>query len=269
MADSWIPEGVDAEAPSVARMYDYFLGGAHNFEVDRRLAKKVIEQFPDIVFAARANRDFVLRAIRHVATMGLDQYLDIGCGLPTANMVHQQARKINPDARVVYVDSEPVAVQHGLIMLADVPGAEIIQADMRDPNAILDHPITRQLLDFDRPVALLLAAVLHFIPDADGPAEVVAGFRDRLAPGSVLILSHGTADGEEDGVARARELYAKSQSPASTRTRAQVQALLAGFDLVEPGLVLVPDWHPEPMRFETLPSSRSHFYGAVGIRPER
>jgi hypothetical protein len=248
-------------------MYDYFLGGGYNFAVDRDLAEQIITQFPDIRVAARANRDFVLRATRHVATLGIDQFIDIGCGLPTANMLHQQARSINPETRVVYVDNEPVAFEHGQLMLEHVAGAEIIQADMRDPDTILDHPVTQELLDFERPIAVLLAAVLHFVPDTDGPAEIVGTLRDRLAPGSMLILSHGTADGEETGVGLARNLYARSQTPASTRSRAQVQAFLAGWELIPPGLVWVPEWHPDMTALVQTPPAQSHFYGAVGIRP--
>jgi SAM-dependent methyltransferase len=266
VTERWTPESVDIEKPSVARVYDYLLGGAYNFAVDRDLADDLIDQFPDIKIAARANRDFVLRAIRHVTTVGIDQFIDIGCGLPTTNMVHQQARVISPGARVVYADNEPVAVEHGQLMLEHVAGAEIIQADMRHPDTILDHPVAQELLDFERPIAVLLAAVLHFVPDTDRPAAIVAALRDRLAPGSMLILSHGTADGEEMGVGLARDLYARSQTPASTRSWDQVQAFLAGWELIPPGLVWVPEWRPDTMALVQTPPAQSHFYGAVAIR---
>jgi hypothetical protein len=246
-------------------MYDFFLGGAYNFDSDRRLARKVIAQYPDITFAARANRAFVMRAVRYLATVGIDQFIDLGCGLPSAGAVHSQVRAINPAARVVYVDNEPVAVQHGLMMLDGVPGVEIIQADLRYLDTVFDHPVTRELIDLSRPVGVLLAAVLHFVLDADDPAGVVAAIRDTLASGSGLVVSHATADGDAS-IDKARELYERSQNPGQTRTRVEVAALMTGFRLVSPGVVWVPDWQPD-MPYDRDRSPHSHLYGAVGRKP--
>lgn len=260
----WVPPGIDPDTPSAARVYDFYLGGANNFEVDRELANRVQAALPDIKHTARANRAFLMRAVRWCATAGVDQFLDLGCGLPTAGAVHQVAQSVNPKARVVYVDNEPVAVAHSEMLLQGVPGTAVIQADLRFPETFLDHDVTRELLNFGRPVAVLLSAVLHFVQDSDNPARIVAGLRDALVPDSLVVVSHGTGDGDDAAIEDARRLYDRSQNPAAVRTRAEVVALMRGFDLVSPGVVWVPEWHPDPMTDQSYPPARSHMYGVVG-----
>lgn len=259
----WVPPKIDSDTPSAARVYDYYLGGANNFRVDRELAERVQAALPDIRHMARANRAWLMRVVRWCATQGVDQFLDLGCGLPTAGSVHEIARAINRQARVMYVDNEPVAVAHGELLLRDVPGVEVIQADLRYPWTYLDHQVTRELLDFRRPVAVLLSAVLHFVAEVDNPAGIVAGIRDGLVPGSLVAVSHATGDGDDDSIEGARQVYERSQNPGVARSKVEVAGLMRGLDLVAPGVVWVPDWHPEPLTDRSYPPPRSHMYGVV------
>lgn len=260
----WVPADVDPETPSAARMYDYLLGGAYNFAADRRLADRVIAAFPDISHTARANRAFLMRAVRWCADQGIRQFLDVGCGLPTAGSVHKVAQSVTPSARVLYVDNEPVAVAHSEMLVAGVPGVEVIQADLRYPETFLDHDVTRALLDFREPVAVLLSAVLHFVLPADDPAGLMATVQKTLPAGSVMVVSHVTADGGGGELESVRRLYEQSQNPGVVRDRSGVLALLAGLQLVSPGLVWVPEWHPDTPADPTYPPERSHLYGGVG-----
>jgi S-adenosyl methyltransferase len=241
----WAPEGIDIERPSAARIYDYWLGGSHNFASDREVARQIVNIVPDTPLIMQANRAFLHRAVRYLVDAGIRQFLDIGSGIPTLGNVHEVAQKIAPDARVVYVDIDPVAVAHSQYILAGNELATVVQEDLRHPDRILAHPEVRGLLDFGQPIALLLLAVLHFIQDADDPAGIVTRLRDALPPGSYLALSHGTADGMSEEAKRATELFSRSTTPPATRTHAEVERLFAGFELVEPGLVWAPQWHPE------------------------
>jgi hypothetical protein len=247
-------------------MYDYFLGGHHNFEIDRVAAEQVLRLHPDTRPITWANRAFLRRAVRFLVGAGIDQFLDLGSGMPTVGTVHDVAWAINPAARVVYVDSDPVTVAHSEIVLDGVPNAAIVAADARRPADILGHPETRRLLDFGRPLGLLAIALLHFVPDDKEAYGLVHAFREALPPGSYLALSHATHEGAPlETIRRIEQLYARSTNPARTRSRAEIEPFFAGLDLVEPGLVPVPLWRPEADDdvFLDEPARALHF-AAVG-----
>lgn len=258
----WIPAEIDMSTPSAARLYDYFLGGGYHFKADRKLAERIYQVFPEAPYLARENRAFLRRATEFCARQGITQFLDIGCGLPTTGAVHEIVQAANPDAHVVYVDNEPVAVAHSELILEHRQNAAVIQADLRDPETILNHPTTRRLIDLSRPVALLVVGVMHFVPDADNPAGILAKYRKALAPGSFLAFSHSSDDSQAN-VSKAVELYRNSQNPAYPRTRAEIGAILTGFELVDPGLVFVPEWRPYAPE-DAVDADRCSFYGAVG-----
>jgi SAM-dependent methyltransferase len=259
----WAPESIDIERPSIARMYDYYLGGSHNFAVDRDAARQVIAAVPEAPLMAQANRAFLRRVVRFLVDSGVRQFLDIGSGIPTVGNVHEIAQEIAPDARVVYADLDPVAVAHSEELLIDNDRATVIQEDLRRPKRILDHPEVRKLLDFDQPIAVMIIAVLHFVPDSCQPARILATIREALAPGSYLALSQASVDGREDDEAPALTVYQKVDHPLTPRSRAEVTRLLDGFDVVEPGVVWVPEWRPDSIdRVED--ADRSVFLCGVG-----
>jgi hypothetical protein len=250
---------VDPEVPNAARMYDYFLGGSHNFAADRATAERVKAVMPFAVDAARANRFFLGRAVRFCIEEGVDQFLDLGSGIPTAGNVHEVALGLNPQARVAYVDNEPVTVASAAALLEDVPRATITMADIRDVDAVLSAPGVRDLLDLSRPVGLLMVAVLHFVPDSDDPAGLAGRYRAALAPGSVQVLSHVTADHDSAEAAAATDLYRRTANPVIPRTRQQVTELFGDAELVEPGLVDASDWRPE----DTVGGQHRGFWAGV------
>jgi SAM-dependent methyltransferase len=253
-------ETVDTDQPSAARMYDYFLGGSHNFAADRSLAEQVLKVFPDAPLMAQANRSYLLRGVRYLHSQGVRQFLDLGSGIPSVGNVHDTAT----DSAVVYVDIDPVAVAHSETILAGNERAGIIQADVRHPDDVLGSPVTRELLDFDQPIGLLTVALLHFLPDADDPVGVLGAFRDALAAGSGLVLGHGTYDNRPDEMARAEAIYKNSANPVTSRTRAEVEPFLQGWDIVEPGLTWVVEWRPDwPDDVDGDPAWCGN-YGAVG-----
>ncbi|SEG74188.1 S-adenosyl methyltransferase [Actinacidiphila yanglinensis] len=245
---SWAPQNIDINVPSVSRIYDYYLGGSHNFEVDREAARVTMKVLPGMPKLGQANRAVMRRAIGFAVDQGITQFLDIGSGIPTFGNVHEVAQAARPGARVVYVDNDPVAVTHSRAVLEGNPDAAIAAADLRDPQAILDAPETRRLLDLDRPVALMLVAVLHFLTDADRPAELIATLRDALAPGSVLVVTHATPAQATDHSAAQRDIvtmYQRTTSPLVHRTAEQLAPFFDGFEIVEPGIVPLPYWRPE------------------------
>ena len=242
---SWAPSEIDVEHPSAARVYDYYLGGLHNFPVDREMAERALADWPELPRIMQANRAFLRRAVRHAVAAGIDQFLDIGSGIPTAGNVHEVARALDPSAHVVYVDVDPVAVAHAKALLVDDPLAAVVQADFCDPDAVLGSPEVRELLDLDRPVALLLVALLHFVPDERDPAAALARYRDALAPGSLLVVSHATADGAPARVDEHVDHYRRTAMPMTVRDRAQLEGLVEEFTLLEPGVVFLPQWRPD------------------------
>lgn len=245
---AWAPQGIDISVPSVSRIYDYYLGGSHNFEVDREAARKAMEHLPGLPKIMQANRAFMRRAVRYAAAEGVTQFLDIGSGIPTFGSVHEVARSVAPDSRVVYVDHDPVAVAHSEAVLAGDRRSAVIPADLRKPQEILAAPALRNLLDLDRPVALLLVAVLHFLDDKEEPQAAVAELLSALAPGSLLILTHAAYEGiprsrEEAG--NAVDVYRDIRNPLIMRGPEQIAAFFTGCELVEPGLVQMPEWRPD------------------------
>jgi len=236
-----VSPGIDASVATAARMYDYWLGGHDNFAADRIAALKVAEMAPEVPLVAKANRAFLGRAVRFLAgEAGIRQFLDLGTGLPTRDNVHQVAQAIAPDVRVVYVDNDPMVLAHSRALKTG-KGTAVIHADLRDAGTILDHPDTRRLIDFSQPLAILFVAVLHFVGDPDA-REAVARFTGAAAPGSYLVLSHGSSDPDPQGVAAGAAPYASSTNPVTPRTGAEILAFFDGLDMVEPGLVPVQQW---------------------------
>jgi hypothetical protein len=246
-AERWA-RNVDPRVPSAARMYDYFLGGMHNFAADREAARKVIEAMPDAPLIARVNRSFLGRAVRFLVARGIRQFLDIGSGVPTAGNVHEIAQGLAPDARVVYVDVDPVAVTHARQMLEGNDQATAIVADLRRPAdllGLLEHPHRPAVLDLSQPVGLLMVSMLHFVP-GEGTYQMVAALRDVLAAGSYLAISHPITEAVDARTAsQVQEVYQQTTTPGGLRTRAEVQRFFDGFVLVPPGLVWVAQWRPE------------------------
>jgi O-methyltransferase involved in polyketide biosynthesis len=241
-----VAEGVDASRPSIARIYDYLLYGKDNFAIDRAAAEKLMESRLDPRRMALANRGFLVRAVRFMARQGVAQYLDLGSGLPTSPSVHEVARDTVPGARVVYVDHDPIVVAHNDALLATRDGIITIRGDVRDPDAVLGREALAACLDFTQPVAMLLMSVLHFISHDEGAPRIIAKFRERMASGSYLALSVGTSEGADpEMLAEATRTYAGARMPFTLRSRSEIMELLDGFELVEPGLVSLPEWRPE------------------------
>lgn len=235
-------DGFDRDVPSPARMYDYYLGGRDNFPADREAAEAVIASHPEQRQLARNNRAFLVRAVEHLAAAGITQFVDVGTGIPTSPTVHQIARRTHPDARVVYVDDDPVVLAHARAQLAADPALAVVEADMHDPNAITSHPDVVRLVDPDRAVAVLFVAVLHFSAGEE-PRRIVEHFRRRMAPGSYLVISAGSSEGLSEGeLAEIHQAYARTPRGGHLRSREEILALFEGFALVEPGLVDVCRW---------------------------
>ncbi|WP_374984702.1 SAM-dependent methyltransferase [Streptomyces fradiae] len=261
---AWAPPGIDLSVPSVSRIYDYYLGGSHNFEVDREAARRAMEFLPGLPKIMQANRAFMRRAVRHAVGEGVTQFLDVGSGIPTFGNVHEVARQAAPDARVVYVDHDPVAVAHSKAVLDGDDRADIAAADLRKPHDILNSPEVGRLLDLDRPVALLLVAVLHFLEDADRPHEAVATLRDALAPGSLLIVTHASFDGipvPQEQAGGTVGVYRDIRNPLVMRSRDEVARFFDGLGMVEPGLVSMPHWRPDTPPEQEDPYAFSGFAG--------
>lgn len=240
-------EGVDIDRPSASRVYDYLLGGSHNFAVDRAVAQQALRHMPEVAAVARENRAFLRRAVRFLVAQGVRQFLDIGSGITTVGTVHEIAQADAPEARVCYVDVDPIAVAHSEAILAGNPRARIVDGDLRDPAAILADPQVRDLLDLSQPVGVLLVAVLHFIDDADRPADLVRQVMEPLAPGSCLVVSHASWPGNEvpPDVAAAQSSYRRTGTPVILRSPEQILEILGDLDLVEPGIGPLTEWRPE------------------------
>jgi S-adenosyl methyltransferase len=241
----WVPDGVEITVPNAARMYDYALGGYHNFAVDRELVAQMEKVAPGGAAIGMANRAYVGRSVRWLVAAGIRQFLDIGSGIPTLGNVHEVAQAATPDARVMYVDIDPIAVAHSRAILAGNPLAGVIEADVREPERILYHEAVTGLLDFGEPVAVLLNAVLHFVSDADDPAGVVARIREPLVSGSYLSITHGSAV-KEHPADNVEQTYRRTPTSLHLRDADEVAALLSGMELIEPGVVPVTEWHPDP-----------------------
>lgn len=246
-------------------MYDYVLGGFNNFESDRQLADWVLRTMPEVVQGARDNRMFLRRLVTFlVQEAGIDQFLDLGSGIPTVGNVHEIAQQLSPGSRVVYVDIDPVAVVAGRRLLADNPDATAIRADLTDTATILSHPEVTELLDLTRPVALLMVSVLHFVPEDADPGGAIARLRAALAPGSYLAISHFSDAGRETNAEKIVEMSRKTPTTTTPRSPARIEELFAGFDPVEPGVVDVSQWRPEQPVSDT-DAAPSGWYGGVGV----
>jgi SAM-dependent methyltransferase len=247
-------------------VYDYFLGGKDHFAADRVVAERAAANAPEVTVACRENRAFLGRAVRALAVEGARQFLDIGTGFPTMGNSDEAAHAVAPEARVVCVDNDPVVLAHSRALLAR-RGPEhttVLAGDVREPKAILSDPKLLEVLDFSRPVVVMLVALLHFVPDAHDPAGIVARFRDALVPGSHLILSHATFDFNIKVLNNSR-VYNDVTTPFIPRSRAQIAAMLDGFEPLEPGLVDVARWRPDGTR--PIPPNPLNIYGAVVRRP--
>ncbi|MFF3004711.1 SAM-dependent methyltransferase [Kitasatospora sp. NPDC057940] len=264
---SWVPEGTDLDKPNAARVYDYYLGGSHNFEVDREMARKAMALWPELPQIMRSNRAFLRRAVSYLAERGVTRFLDIGSGIPTFGAVHEIARAIRPEATVLYVDRDPVAVAHSRLLLEDDPGSEVVQADLRDVHDLLARPEVAALLAQGEPVAVLLVAVAHFVTDDEDPWKLIGTLRDALPPGSALVLSHASLDGRPDQAEDHQELYRRTPTPLTMRTHEQISGMFAGFELVEPGVVYLPQWRPDQPETVGEHPERMSGVAGVGFRP--
>jgi O-methyltransferase involved in polyketide biosynthesis len=249
------------DIPSGARIYDYLLGGKDNFQADRRVAEKVIAQVPNVRLAAQWNRAFLRRVVRYlVAEQGIRQIIDVGAGLPTVGNTHEIALRVSAQARVVYVDHDPVVLAHARSMLNNVPGTAIIGQDLLEPERILADPGLRELIDTSEPVALLLLAILNFVADEDDPAGLIARLLAPFPAGSYVAISHVTAD-EIPEVRDAARVFDEATEQAHVRTRAAIGKLVAGMEIVEPGLVWAPEWWPD--HGEAVPANVAEAYYCV------
>ncbi|MGH4015461.1 MAG: SAM-dependent methyltransferase [Pseudonocardiaceae bacterium] len=260
-ADPASPLGIDSTRPSIARGYDYLLGGKDNFEVDRRIMEMGCAVIPDLALTARLNREFGQRAVRYIAGQGIRQFIDLGSGIPTTPpSVHESARAVDPSVRVVYVDHDPVVVAYSCALRSAGPGLITVLADIRQPAAVLGHDL-QAFIDFDEPVGVVIFSVLAFIGDGDDPFGIVARFRDRMAPGSFLGVSDLSGRSEPGSMAHTHRISQQTGHPAATfRTDGEMLRFFEGFELVEPGLVDVGQWRPE----RDVPSLRLKHVGGVG-----
>ncbi|MGH3400230.1 MAG: SAM-dependent methyltransferase [Streptosporangiaceae bacterium] len=260
----WVTPEVDTRRANVARVYDYLLGGSHNFLADQDLGRSMAAVEPNVRVFARANRAFLGQVVRFLCDAGVSQFLDIGSGIPTQGNVHEVAQRASPAARVAYADIDPVAVAHSKAILAGNDNATAVRGDLREPEAILSEPAIRQLIDFTQPVGLLLVSVLPFVADSDDPWRQVATLRDALAPGSYVALCHGTADGNPARMHALGKVYTSSvTAPVDGRSRADILRFFDGFELVEPGLVYISQWRPGGPAAEL--TADSHVWGLVGV----
>ena len=242
----WVPPGVDTMRANVARVYDYWLGGTHNFLADQDAGRAIAAVEPRMRSIAQANRAFLGRAVRFLSARGVDQFLDLGSGIPTSGNVHEIAQQANPAARIAYVDVDPVAIAHSKAILAGNENAAIVDGDIREPEKILAHDTVGRLIDFSRPVGLIVLAVLQFVADAEDPLQIMATLRDQMVAGSFLVLGHATDEGSKPTVAQAGQtVYNRSvATKLHLRSGAEIERLFDGFELVDPGLVYATMWRP-------------------------
>jgi SAM-dependent methyltransferase len=232
---------IDTTRPHPARIYDFLLGGKDNFQVDRDAAEKVVAAVPTARAEVTANREFLRRAVAYAAGQGISQFLDIGTGIPTVGPTHEVAQQVNPQARVAYVDNDPIVLAHSRALLTTNDRTLTVQADVREPDTILRHPAVRELLDFEQPIALMFVGLLYFVDDAEDPWSLVARYRDALTPGSHLLLSHIIDTAETRTAAK---VYETATSGLSPRGPEQISAMFDGWEVVEPGIVPIHDWRP-------------------------
>lgn len=257
-----VPE-VDPQRPSGARIYDYYLGGPHHFAADREAAAIVLATIPELPAVLRMGRDFLRRAVTAVAEAGVDQFLDLGAGIPAPGSAAETARRIRPDARVVEVDTDPVAMVHGRRVHAGDPYAGVLLADLTDADAVLGSEPVRRVLDLGRPVGLLAVAVAHFIPDTERLGQALERYREAVAPGSYLVLSHASHEGDPRHAEHILRVYNRTTSPMVLRERDEFRAFFGGWRLIPPGLTCAGEWRPEPG--DVLPDGRASRTAIVGV----
>jgi trans-aconitate methyltransferase len=257
------------DVPHPARIYDYLLGGKDNFPADREAAGEITRYWPSLPKSMRANRDFLARLGHYLAAeQGIRQFLDIGTGLPTSPNLHEVAQAAAPDSRIVYVDNDPIVLVHARALLTSTPEGRTtyIDADLKDPDTILASTDLREGLDFDRPIALTLIAVLHYIDDEQEAADIINRFMRPLAPGSILAVSTTTHESNPDEVHAGMAAYRARGIPAKERTKAEVEAFFTGLEMLEPGVTLINHWHPTPGR--PVEDDRNvQMYGGVARKP--
>jgi hypothetical protein len=265
---NWVPQSVDVSVPSAARLYDYMLGGAHNFAVDRQMGDKMEAVMPHARSAARVNRAFLGRAVRFMVEQGVRQFLDIGSGIPTVANVHEVAQAEAPECRVVYVDRDPVAVAHSELILTGNDRVRVLQADLRDPDSILNSPEV-QLLDFDQPIGMLMLLMLHWVPTEADPWGLLKHYREALSSGSYLAITHFADDHDYEGVKIAAERMNKAGGDQVVeRSREEIAAFFGDFELVEPGLVTFAEWRTSgPGDISSDPAINRLAYAGVGRKP--
>jgi hypothetical protein len=254
---------IDTSTAHIARVYDYFLGGKDNFPADRQAAARILKGNPGMRDTCREQREYLRRAVRFLTKAGIRQFIDIGTGLPTQENTHEVAQAIAPDARVAYVDNDPIVLAHARVLMADRKYGRtvFVHADAREPEQLLADPMLTGLIDFTQPVAVLLIGILHFMPDQDRPDEVIRTLLDAVPAGSYLAISHGTPDFEPEMGDAVAAAYHDSSMPCRGRTAAEVMELLRGVELVDPGLALLAEWRPDG----AVPRNRQQItYAAVG-----
>ena len=264
----WTPPPVEGGQARPARIYDYLLGGKDNFEVDREAAEVALELMPELRAMARVNRAFLGRAVRHLAEAGITQFLDIGSGIPGPGNTGEVARRVHPEARVVYVDYDPIVCAHSRALLvgADPDRTAILQADVREPKTILDSGAVHAVLDFDQPIAVLMVAVLDFVSDVEDAHGIAIQFLDALAPGSGLALSHASEGHEPGKFGAARKGWNNATSQLVLRDRQEVGRFFTGTELLAPGVVIIPAWRPD---HELTNAERDLDYGHAGVGIKR
>jgi S-adenosyl methyltransferase len=247
VAASEVPaDGFDPSRPNVARVYDYLLGGKDNFAADRAVGDQIIATLPEVQVGVQAQRAVLGRVVRYlVGEAGTRQLLDIGSGLPTADNVHEIAQRVNPGTRVVYLDNDPVVLSHARALLADDTATFVVEGDLRKPESIVGNPAVRAGLDWTEPIGLLLCGILHYVLDSEGPAEIVAAFADALPSGSYVFIHHMLDTGDPAAAGLHAQML-KGLGRVQFRTLAEVRRLFGDLELVEPGLVTVPEWRPDP-----------------------
>lgn len=253
------PKGVDPRQPSSARVYDYLLGGKDNYKVDRVMAHRMLSVAPDTRTLAWFSRKFLVKAVQLACDAGIRQFIDLGAGIPTSPSVHEVAQQTDPSARVVYVDYDPIVYAHCNALLAGSPGVTALQGDVRNPDGILDQLKAGSLIDFSEPVAILLVGVMHFVMDHERPDEIVAAFRDRMAPGSYLAITHGSTDSDPDVMKQMSTDAENTPAQVAFRSPTHIASFFGGLQLVDPGVVPVQQWLEDD-----LPATRLVITGGIG-----
>ncbi|MFC4949950.1 SAM-dependent methyltransferase [Pseudonocardia sp. GCM10023141] len=256
-----VPPEINLNVPSIARVYDYVLGGKEHFEIDRRVSEALFKAVPETSQLAKDNRNHLRRAVRFLVESGITQIIDLGSGLPTVGNVHEVAHEIDPDVHVVYVDIDPIVLAHGRALLGNETTTTVITADVRDAAAIFDNPATHALIDFDKPFAVIAASILHHFTDAEAYAAAEA-IKSRLTPGSYILMSNFLDDDEPRAKALERAFLEGGLGTGRFRTWSEQQRFFEGLELVEPGLVYANDWHPDDL---TPTDSPTHTLYAAGV----